>query len=143
MMNLPGRILAVDPGEKRLGLAISDPTQTIASPLGVIDGKSRVQNAEKILEVACEYQVVLIIIGQPKHWNGETSYQADQSNRLAEEIQRKGNISVRLWDEYGSTIAARKARRDMGVPRNKRSGHLDELAATIILQTYLESLIAG
>jgi putative Holliday junction resolvase len=135
----PGRILAVDPGEVRLGLAISDPTQTIASPLQVIKHHSLAENAQRILEIANNEEAVLIVIGQPLHWDGKPSPQAKKSIQLADEIRKIGSISVILWDEFGSTQQAQKSRQKMGGPREKSSGHLDEIAATIILQDYLEN----
>ena len=133
------RILAVDPGDKRLGIAISDLTRTIASPVCVLTHVSREENALAILTIAEEKEVKLIVIGQAFNWDGELSIQGRKSTRLAEKIRALGSIPVLLWDEYGSTSTARNARRMMNVSRKKRSGHLDDLAATVILQTYLDS----
>ncbi len=133
------RILAVDPGDKRLGIAISDLTGTIASPVCVLTHVSREENALAILAIAEEKEVKLIVIGQAYNWDGEISFQGRKSTRLADKIRALGSIPVILWDEYGSTSIARNARRMMNVSRKKRSGHLDDLAATVILQTYLDS----
>ena len=133
------RILGIDPGEKRLGIALSDPTGTIASPVCVLDHSSREQDARAILDLAEENQVGLIIIGQAINWDGEISAQGRKSTKLAETINSLGSIPVKLWDEYGSTQTAINSRRLMNVPRKKRAGHLDEIAATIILQSYLDS----
>lgn len=133
------RILAVDPGDKRLGIAISDLTGTIASPVCVLTHVSREENALAILAIAEEREVKLIVIGQAFNWDGEISFQGRKSTRLADKIRAMGSIPVILWNEYGSTSIARNARRMMNVSRKKRSGHLDDLAATVILQTYLDS----
>ena len=133
------RILAVDPGDKRLGIAISDLTGTIASPVCVLTHVSREENALAILAIAEEKEVKLIVIGQAYNWDGEISFQGRKSARLADKIRALGSIPVILWNEYGSTNIARNARRMMNVSRKKRSGHLDDLAATVILQTYLDS----
>ena len=138
-MNDFARILAVDPGDKRLGIAISDLTGTIASPVCVLTHVSREENALAILAIAEEKEVKLIVIGQAFNWDGEISFQGRKSTRLADKIRALGSIPVILWDEYGSTSIARNARRMMNVSRKKRSGHLDDLAATVILQTYLDS----
>ncbi len=138
MVNEPGRILAVDPGEKRLGLAVSDPTRTIASPLEVIRHQSLDEDAREILRVAKEQGATLIIIGQPLHWDGSLSLQAVGSSKLASLLNDLGSIPVLLVDEYGSTSEARETRRKMNVTRAKRAGHLDDLAAAIILQNFLE-----
>lgn len=134
-----GRTLAVDPGEKRLGIAISDPSGTIASPLTVILHVSRLLDAANVAQLAQEHGAEKIIIGQALEWDGQTGPAARHAARLAEAVSGQTDIPVELWDESGSTNAAIEARREMGVNRRKRSGHLDDLAATIILQSYLEA----
>jgi putative holliday junction resolvase len=138
---MSGRILAVDPGEKRLGIAISDPTGTIASPLVVLKHVSRAQDAAAIIRFAQEKEAVAIVIGQPLDDEGQLTPQARHSTRLAEEIRSQTALPVILWDESGSTRAARETRRVMGVSRRKRRGHLDEVAAAVILQSYLDALL--
>jgi putative Holliday junction resolvase len=138
-MRESSRILAVDPGDKRLGIAVSDPTGTIASPVCVLEHVSRTEDARAILAVAKENEAGLIVIGQAVDWDGEVSYQGRKSARLAEEISTLASIPIILWNEYGSTAKAREARRLMNVRRKERAGHLDELAAAIILQTYLDA----
>jgi len=131
--------LAVDPGEKRIGMAISDPTATIANPLRVINHVSRPLDAALIALAATEQQARLIIVGQALDQEGLPGPRARSAMRLAEAIRLQSDIPVELWDESGSTQEARAARFSMGVSRRKRSGHLDELAATIILQSYLDA----
>ena len=132
------RILAVDPGEKRIGLAISDPTGTIANPLAVLNHISRDKNAVRIVEIAIERDVEKIIIGQALWPDGESTLSSRRAARLASAIRARAHLPVELWDETGSTKAAREARIAMGVSRKKRGGHLDEIAATVILQSYLD-----
>jgi len=143
MLAEPGRILAVDPGEKRHGLAISDPTQTISTALMVLNSQSPKQDAGIILDVARENDAVMIVVGQPLHWDGTESKQAESSQQLAELLGEMGSLPVEMADEYGSTQAARKARLKMNVSRKKRSGHLDDLAAAILLQNYLDNRNIG
>jgi len=133
------RILGIDPGEKRIGVAMSDPTGTIANPVTVIKHISRTNDAAAIIEIAVENQVERIIIGQSLDEEGMPNPQGRKAARLAEVIQKHTILPVELWDESGSTQSARAARIAMGVPRKKRRGHLDEIAATIILQTYLDA----
>jgi putative Holliday junction resolvase len=139
----PGRVLGVDPGEKRIGLALSDPSRTIASPLTVIEHQSRAKDARQIIDTALQYGAVLIILGYAEDWDGEAGYQGRKSLRLKDELTALGDIPVQLWSEYGSTQAAQGARRKMNLPRKKRSGHLDDLAATVILQSYLDAQLDG
>jgi putative Holliday junction resolvase len=133
------RILAVDPGEKRLGIAISDPTATIANPLTVLKHISRPLDAATIVQLAVEQQAGKIIVGQALDDENLPTPEGRKAARLAEAIQQQTDLPVELWDESGSTQSARLARRTMGVSRNKRSGHMDDLAATVILQSYLDA----
>ncbi|GAB4524501.1 MAG: Holliday junction resolvase RuvX [Anaerolineales bacterium] len=133
------RILAIDPGMKNIGLAISDPSGTIANPLMVIRHVQREQDAGRISAIAAEQGAGCIVVGQSLDANGEPTLQGRQANRLAEAIRACTQIPVVLWDEYGSTKTARQAYIEMGVARKKRAGHLDTIAATIILQSYLDS----
>ncbi|MGD0003041.1 MAG: Holliday junction resolvase RuvX [Anaerolineaceae bacterium] len=136
---MAGRVLAVDPGEKRIGVAISDLTGTIANPLTVIKHISRTFDAARIALAAAEQQARLILVGQALDQEGLPGPRARSAIRLAEAIRIQTEIPVELWDESGSTQEARAARFSMGVRRRKRSGHLDELAATVILQSYLDA----
>ncbi len=134
------RILAVDPGEKRLGIAISDPSGTIANPLTVLKHVSRPLDAAAIAQLAGENQAGRIVIGQSLDEDGLPTPEGRRAGRLAEAIQGQTDLPVVLWDESGSTQEARSARLAMGASRRRRAGHLDDLAATYILQTYLDAL---
>ena len=132
------RVMAVDPGSKNLGIAISDPSATIANPLQVINHVSRHENALEIVVLAEKHEVVEIVIGQSLDQDGKPTFEGRRAARLAAEIRSVTDIEVKLWDESRSTIAARQAQIELGTPRTKRRGHLDELAATVILQSYLD-----
>jgi putative Holliday junction resolvase len=133
------RILAVDPGEKRIGIAISDPSCTIANPLTILTHKSRKADAARILKLASDQKAALIVIGQALNADGLATYQSKRADRLAEEIRSLSEIDVILWDESGSTQAVRDAHISMGVSRRRRRSHVDDIAAAFILQTYLDS----
>jgi putative Holliday junction resolvase len=132
------RILAVDHGEKRIGLAISDSTGTIANPLKVIEHVSRVMDAAQVADSAVQNQVELIVVGQSFDEDGKPNLAGRRAARFAEALKTQTQIPIVMWDESFSTQSARAARIEMGVSRKKRAGHLDELAATIILQSYLD-----
>jgi putative Holliday junction resolvase len=132
------RVMAVDPGEKRIGLAISDPTGTIANPLSIIKHVSRAVDAAIIAGLAQENGVELVVVGQSLDDEGP-GMRARQAQRLAEAIRLQSPLPVNLWDESSSTQIARKIRLEMGVKRRKRNGHLDDLAAAVILQDYLDA----
>lgn len=133
------RILAVDHGEKRIGLALSDPTATIASPLKVIEHVSRLMDAAQTANLAHENQVGLIVIGQSFDEEGRPNLAGRRAAKFAETLKEQTEIPIVLWDESFSTQDARLTRIELGVSRKKRGGHQDALAAVVILQSYLES----
>ncbi|MCC7118904.1 MAG: Holliday junction resolvase RuvX [Anaerolineales bacterium] len=133
------RILAVDHGEKRIGLALSDITQTIASPLKVIQHVSRLVDAAQVAEIAGQNDVELIIIGQSYDETGQPNPAGRRAARFATELQNQTSQPIELVDESFSTQIARAARIELGVSRKKRAGHQDEFAAVVILQNYLEA----
>ncbi len=132
------RILAVDHGEKRIGLAVSDLTGTIANPLKVIEHVSRMIDAAQVAELAAQNQIELIVIGQSFDEEGRPNLAGRRAARFAETLKTQTQIPVVMWDESFSTRDARAARTELGVPRRKRGGHLDALAAAMILQSYLD-----
>lgn len=133
------RILAVDHGEKRIGLAITDPTGTIARPLTVIKHVSRLLDAAQVANQATENNVGLIVIGQSFDEDGNPNLAGRRAAKFAEALKEQTDIPVELFDESFSTQDARAARIEMGVSRKKRAGHMDELAAVMILRSYIDS----
>lgn len=137
------RILAVDPGEKRLGIAISDPLGMIANPLTIIKHISRLIDAASIVTLAVEHEAGRIIIGLALDEENRPTPQSRRAERLAQAIRQQTSLPVELWDESGSTQAARAAHIAMGGSSRRRQKrghtHLDELAATYILQSYLDA----
>ncbi len=133
------RILAVDHGEKRIGLALSDATATIASPLKVVEHVSRAIDAAQVADIASQNDVKLIVIGQSFDEEGKPNPAGRRAGRFADELKNQTNIPIELWDESFSTQDARAARIELGVSQNKRAGHQDAFAAVVILQSYLEA----
>lgn len=133
------RILSVDPGEKHLGIALSDPSATIANPLTVIPHTSRLVDAASIVQLAIQHEAGLILIGAALDADDEPTPQSRRASRLAEAIRGQSSLPVELWDESGSTQAVRQARLAMGFSHKKSRAHYDDLAATYILQTYLDA----
>lgn len=133
------RILAVDPGDKHIGIALSDPTGTIANPLMIIRHVSRQVDAASIAQLAEEHGVGKIIVGQALDIDNLATPQGRKAARLAAAIRMQTNLPIELWDESGSTQAVRQAVIAINVPRTRRKGHHDDLAATYILQTYLDA----
>ena len=133
------RILSVDPGEKNLGIALSDPSGTIANPLTVIRHTSRLVDAASIVQLAIQHEAGLILVGAALDADDQPTPRSRSASRLAEAIQSQADLPVVLWDESGSTQAARQARLAMGLKRKKSRDHFDDLAATYLLQTYLDA----
>lgn len=131
--------LGVDPGEKRIGLAISDEGGNFARPLSVINRSSYSAAAEHILQIVSQRGINLIIIGQSFDENGQPSYLGRQSARLAEAIREKTSIPIKFWDEAFSTADAIQARHEMGSRKNRSNKNLDASAAALMLQTYLDA----
>jgi putative holliday junction resolvase len=137
--SLKMRIIAIDPGEKRIGVAVSDPTGTIANPLTVIQHVARAIDAATIAQLALDQDAVKIIVGWTLDEDNNPTPEGRRAVRLADAIRLQIDLPVEMWDESGSTQAAQSARLAMGVSRRKRHGHLDDLAATYILQTFLDT----
>lgn len=133
------RILGVDHGEKRIGLAISDPSGTIAGPLSVIQHVSRAVDAAQVAALAAEHQAELIVIGQSFDEEGRANQAGRRAERFAEALKGQTALPIVLWDESMSTSDAREFRLAMGVSRKKRAGHFDDAAAAVILQSYLDA----
>lgn len=131
-------LLAVDPGEKNIGLAKSDPLGIGATALCVISHIQMEKDAQAIAEKARECGASSILVGQPLNADGSEGPKARHSAKLAEAISRYFDGEVFLYDEYGSTIETRERFKEMGVRRSKRLGHLDAHAAQTILQRYLD-----
>jgi putative Holliday junction resolvase len=133
------RILAVDHGEKRIGLALSDPTGTIASPWQVIKHVSRLLDAAQVANLALENEIGLIVVGQSFDEDGNPNLAGRRAAKFAEALVEQTRIPVELFDESFSTQDANSAVIEMGVSRKKRMGHHDALAAVMILGSYIES----
>ena len=124
-------VLSVDPGEVRIGLAISDPTRTIARPLEVMRHTSRAADVLGILERVARQGAGAIVVGVAMNSEGEVGPQARRGLRLAEALRQQTSVPVETWDESGSTLAARRGGRDDPM--------LDARAAAVILQEYLNA----
>jgi len=133
------RILAVDPGSKRIGLAISDPTGSIANPLTVLNHIARLLDAEAVAEQAKTNGAGLIVVGQSLDDDGHPTFEGRRAGRFVEALKTQTGLPVVFWDESFTTQDARAARIAMGVSRKNRLGHLDSVAATVLLQSYLDA----
>jgi len=136
-----GRILAVDWGERRIGLALSDETQTLAQPLTTLTRRAgkRVPMAQ-LLEQITKHQVVRIIVGLPLDENGAEGDAAHAARALADDIKRRvGDLEVGMWDERMTTARVLAAIREMGGSTRGRKEDVDAMAAALLLQHYLDT----
>jgi putative Holliday junction resolvase len=130
-----GRLLAVDYGERRIGLAVSDPTGTIASPAGhILRRRGKRPPIAEIVRRAEELGARGFVVGLPLDESGEDTPRAAEVRRIAAELERRTGLPVELLDERFTTAAALRAVREMGGSTKGRKGDVDALAATVLLQ---------
>jgi putative Holliday junction resolvase len=133
-----GRVLAVDWGEKRIGLAISDPRGVIASPAGFITRRAgKRPPIAKLIARAKELEATGFVLGLPLDQEGEDTLRAAEVRAVAVELERRTGMPVELVDERYTTAAARRAVRELGGRPADRRGDVDALAATVLLQHVL------
>ncbi len=129
------RLLAIDLGDRRIGLAVSDPTGTIASPAGcIIRRAGKRPPVGEILARASTLGAEGFVVGLPLDENGEDTERAGEARRVASLLAERSGLPVRLVDERFTTAAARRAIREMGGSTRGRKGDVDSLAATVLLQ---------
>ena len=133
------RVLGIDYGERRIGLAISDPLEIIAKPLKVLDRKIIPDYISEILDIAATQDVYIIVVGLPLTLKGGHSSQTKVVQDFIDKLRQTGNISVVHIDERLSSVAAERSLQEQGVKTGHEKGRVDETAAAIILQEYLDS----
>lgn len=138
------RVLSIDFGMKRIGLAISDSSRIIASPLENFEARRDLKGTVEALALHLEqlkktkgYEIGDIVIGLPLNMNGTESERSQIVRQFAVLLQNKLNIPVHLLDERLSTVMAERALTEVGFSRKKRSQVVDSVSAVILLQTYL------
>lgn len=134
-MNVSGRVLAVDWGERRIGLAISDELRMIASPAGFITRRAgKRPPIAKVIARAQELGAVAFVLGLPLDGNGDDTPRATEVRGVAGELTKRTGMPVELVDERYTTAAARRAVRELGGKPQDRPGDIDALSATVLLQ---------
>jgi putative Holliday junction resolvase len=137
------RILAVDPGSKRVGLALSDPTATIAQALTTLAAEPAATLAERIVDVAKANEAARIVVGLPKRLDGSRGPEAKAAQTLADAIRKESGLPVEMVDERLTTVAAERSLIAGGMRRDKRRLSVDRVAATLMLQAHLDRRHAG
>jgi len=132
------RILAVDPGSKRVGVAISDPTATIAQALVTIPAEPAGTLTSRLVEIAVAQEAKRIVVGLPRRLDGTRGPEAAAAEVLAASIRRASGLPVELVDERFSSVAAERSLIEGGVRREKRRHTVDRVAAALLLQSHLD-----
>lgn len=134
------RYLCLDVGERRTGVAVSDPLGILARPLTTLaGGRSAEELAADLRPLLEEHEVRELIVGLPRRLSGVTGPEAARIEALAERLRELLDIPVRLWDERLSTVEVKRRLREAGVRRRQRTKEqIDRLAATVILQSWLD-----
>jgi len=147
------RSLGLDVGDKRTGVAISDPEGLVAVPLTVIAHKNEGETIDDVIKLVEHHRIERIVIGLPRSLDGSLGPQAEKVKAFVEKLSLRAealssakgqrsnlNVDIRLWDERFSTVAVEKLMAKAGGKRNRRNKHRDDMAAAFILQGFLDSL---
>ena len=134
------RIMAIDFGDARTGVSVSDLTLTLAGESWVIHSRNMQETAKTIVDEAVKRDVSKIVVGYPKNMDGSIGPRAEKSERISEIIRSLRDIEVILWDERMTTMSAARILTDTGKFGKKRKNTIDAVAASLILENYLGSL---
>ncbi len=131
------RVLGLDLGERRIGLSISDPEATVATPAGVLERTGLERDLSALGALIREREVEQVVVGLPIHMDGRLGPEAEAARRFAAALSEAVGVKVDLLDERWTSVEAERALRESGVRRSKRRESIDSVAATILLRTYL------
>ncbi len=134
------RLMGLDVGEKRIGVSLSDPQGLLAQSLTVIQRTSLKRDIQIIGKLAKENDVAKIVVGLPRQMDGSIGPQALKTEAFARELERRLRLPIILWDERLTTVAAERLMIEAGVRRERRKEKIDAVAATLLLQGYLDFL---
>lgn len=137
------RVLGLDVGSRRIGLAVSDPLGLTAQGLVTIRRQNKRQDFAKLKEVIDQYQVSEIVVGYPLRMSGEEGIQAEKMQLFAEELRRQFKLPVHLWDERLTSTQANRLLRETDMSIKRRGQVVDQMAAVLILQNWMESRDGG
>jgi putative pre-16S rRNA nuclease len=139
MSSEPGRIMALDVGGRRIGVALSDPTRVLASPLTTLRAEPRARAIAEIAALVVQHDVTALVVGLPLTLSGEIGPQAQLIQTFAEELRAALDVPIHMFDERLTSVAAERLMQDLGIKPERRRARIDEVAASIILQDFLET----
>ena len=131
------KIMAVDYGDARTGLAACDRTEFLASPIGVIQEYNFENTVKKVSYAVEEYAVQMVVVGHPLNMDGTAGERAEKCALFAEKLKALVNVPVVLWDERSTTVSAHQVLNETNTRGKRRKEVVDAVAATIILESYL------
>ncbi len=131
------KILSVDYGDARTGIAVCDKGETLASPVTVINERKMERVAEKTAELAKEHRCEMIVVGLPKNMDGSEGFRADICKEFAAKLGELTDAEIVMWDERGTTVTAHNYLNITDTRGKKRKAVVDAVAAVIILENYL------
>lgn len=134
-----GRVMALDVGKVRMGVALTDPLGYTAQPLLTLWRKSRGEDLRSLLRLIRKHEVVEIVVGNPLHLSGDVSPWAAKVQEFAEQLRERSGLQVQLWDERLSSVAAHEILDEAGRNRRDRKYVIDQVAAVVILRGWMES----
>lgn len=138
-----GRILALDVGKKRIGLAVSDELGWTAQGLETLERTRIREDLAKLKELAGHWSVETLLIGQPLHMSGEASRQSEYTREFGERLKEYLSLPVIFWDERLTSVEAERVLRESGASLEQRKKAVDRMAAVLLLESYLEYRGAG
>ena len=139
MNNEPGRVMALDVGGKRIGVAMSDTLRLLASPLTTVKAQPPQAAFQRITSLIVQNEVAELVIGLPFSLNGEMGPQATTVKQFAAELAKHTQVPMHFFDERYTTAEAERVMIDMGLKAEQRKARIDEMAASIILRDYLDT----
>jgi putative Holliday junction resolvase len=134
------RLMGIDYGTARIGIALSDELQMLAHPAETIVVARSADPAARIAALVLEKNVERIVVGLPRHMNGSAGVSANEAKNFAEKLRATVKCEVRTWDERLSTVGAHRVLREAGKSSRQTRDYVDQVAAQMILQSYLDSL---
>ncbi len=132
------RTLAIDHGTKRVGLALSDETGTIAQPLNFISAQPAAKLLDSLKQIVAERKAEAIVVGMPRNMDGSYGPAAEKTREFVAALQQVVTVPVHVWDERLTSVQANRFLIEAGVRREKRKERVDQTAAAILLQSYLD-----
>jgi putative Holliday junction resolvase len=133
------RVMALDVGKVRIGVALSDPLGYTAQPLITVWRKSRGEDLRNLLRLIRKHGVTRIVVGNPLHMSGDISPWAAKVQKFADELRTRSGLSVELWDERLTSVAAHEILDEAGHDKRDRKHVIDQVAAVVILRDWMES----